>query len=117
MIEYPKNKLFIIILFNVIWLIIAVFSIFLGGFLLVRGALPREEILEFTKNISNLDSAHKLIELQARCQYWYGMAHYIMYSWLVYCLGNLYLAMRIFFAKSELHKPTNEAANAGEMPT
>jgi hypothetical protein len=113
MVKYPTSHFVAIILCNVAAIIVVMYSIFAGGFLLVPKTLPTE-VLNSTQNMSNLELYRQLLKLQAMSEYWYRLAHILIYCWIVFCLLNLILAVYGFFGYRI--KKSNEATNAGEMP-
>lgn len=114
MIKYPTSQFGEIIICNVLALITAMCSIYAGGFLLVPKTLPAE-VLNSTQNMSNLELYRQLLKLQAMSEFWYRQAHLYIFCWIGYCLLNLIFAVYGFFAHRI--KKSNEATNAGEMPT
>lgn len=114
MIKHYKNEILGIALLNLLGTAGAVSMIFFGGFLLVPGAPPRQEILESTRDISNVVIVHQLFKLQANFQYWYNVAHVFMLCWLVCSLANLTLVAFVFLA--DRAKQSNVAIEATQIP-
>ena len=114
MIKFLTNYFFWVILSNVVAIIMAMYSIFAGGFLLVPKTLPRE-ILDSTQNTSNLELFRQLMKLQAMSEFWYRLAHLFICCWIGYCSLNLILGVYGFFAYRK--SKSNAAASAGEIPT
>lgn len=111
--KYPSSLFVGIIICNVAAIIVAVYSIFGGGFLLVPKTLPAE-VLNSTQNMSNLELYRQLLKLQAMSEYWYRLAHILLYCWIVFCLLNLILAVYGFCVQEN---KSNAVASAEEIPT